>query len=197
MTIGGEHRMRPFIAIASIAVAALTGCAAGGDAADTGQVSQYVASGDASGAPSPSSAEGDAPKCFTAADVKSAMGIDVVDLTSGMRKYGTFWNCGYVPANATTLPGVSVQLTVASASEADETFDRLTRAMRIARGPTAQPDALEIGDRAMAYGTPSGAVATAVAGDRLYIVETMYGTAGQAFTDKKDATIALLRKTVQ
>ena len=188
--------MRPFIAIASIAAAALTGCGAGGDA-DSSQVSQYVASGDASAAPSPSSADGDAPKCFTAADVKSAMGIDVVDLTSGMRKYGTFWNCGYVPANATTLPGVSVQLTVASSTEADETFDRLTRAMRIARGPSAQPDALEIGDRAIAYGTPSGAVASAVAGERLYIVETMYGTAGQAFTDKKDATIALLRKTVE
>ena len=42
----------------------------------------------------------------------------------------------------------------------------------------------------------SGAVAAAVSGDRVYIVETRYGTAGQAFTDKKDATIALLRKTV-
>jgi hypothetical protein len=159
-------------------------------------VSQYVASGSASRASSISGGDANAPKCFTAADVKSAMGIDVVDLTSGMRKYGTFWNCGYVPANATTLPGVSVQLTVASAAEADETFERLTRAMRIARGPSAQPDALPIGDRAIAYGTPSGAVASAVAGDQLYIVETMYGTAGPAFTDKKDATVELLRKTV-
>jgi hypothetical protein len=69
--------------------------------------------------------------------------------------------------------------------------------MRIARGPTAQPDALQLGDRGMACDTPSGAVATAVSGNQLYIVETMYGTAGPAFTDKKDATIALLRKTVQ
>lgn len=188
--------MRPIIAIATLAAAALAGCGAGGAAADSSQIAQYVASGSASSAASPSSGDADAPKCFTAADVKSAMGIDVVDLTSGMRKYGTFWNCGYVPANATTLPGVSVQLTVASAAEADETFDRLTRAMRIARGPSAQPDALQLGDRAIAYGTPSGAVASAVAGDRLYIVETMYGTAGQAFTDKKDATIQLLRKSI-
>ena len=85
---------------------------------------------------------------------------------------------------------------VASATEADATFDRLTRAMRIARGPAAEPDALQIGQRAMAYDTPSGAVASAVSGDRLYIVETMYGTAGQAFTDKKDATIQLLRKSI-
>jgi hypothetical protein len=48
----------------------------------------------------------------------------------------------------------------------------------------------------MAYGTPSGAVAAAVAGDRLYIVETMYGTAGPAFQDKQDATVELLRKTM-
>ena len=189
--------MRPMIVIATLAAVALAGCGAGGDTPDSSQASQYLASGSASNASSPSDADGNAPKCFTAADVKSAMGIDVVDLTGGMRKYGTFWNCGYVPANATTLPGVSVQLTVASASEADETFERLTRAMRIARGPNAQPDALEIGDRAIAYGTPSGAVASAVAGNQLYIVETMYGTAGQAFTDKKDATIALLRKTVE
>ena len=95
-----------------------------------------------------------------------------------------------------TLPGVSVQLSVASAALADSTFDHLVRAMRIARGPNAQPDVLQLGDRAMAYGTLSGAVATAVAGDRLYIVETMYGTAGPKFTDKKDATIELLRTTI-
>ena len=187
--------MRPMIVIATLAAAALAGCGKGGAAADSSQVSEYVASGAASSASSPSDGDGSAPKCFTATDVKSAMGVEMVDLTGGMRKYGTFWNCGYVPTDS-TLPGVSVQLSVASAAEADSTFDQLTRAMRIARGPTAQPDALQIGDRAMAYGTPSGAVAAAVAGDRLYIVETMYGTAGQAFTDKKDATIALLRKTV-
>ena len=184
--------MRPIIAIAILAAAALAGCGAGGAAADSSQLSRYVASG----ASSPSGGDANAPKCFTAADVKSAMGIDVVDLTRGMRQYGTFWNCGYVPSDATTLPGVSVQLTVASASEAESTFDRLTRAMRIARGPSAQPDALQLGDRAMAYGTPSGAVAAAVAGDRLYIVETMYGTAGEAFRDKENATIELLRKMI-
>jgi hypothetical protein len=183
------------IAIATLAAAALAGCGAGGAAADSSQLSRYIASGSASNAPSPAGGGGSAPTCFTAADVKSAMGIDVVDLTRGMRQYGTFWNCGYVPTDA-TLPGVSVQLTVASAGEADATFDRLTRAMKIARGPTEQPDALQLGDRAMAYGTPSGAVAAAVAGDRLYIVETMYGTAGRAFSDKKDATIELLRRTI-
>ena len=187
--------MRPMIAIATLAAAALAGCGAGGAAADSSQVSPDVASVTASNAPAPSGGGGSAPKCFTAADVKSAMRIDVVDLTGGMRQYGTFWNCGYVPTDA-TLPGVSVELTVASAAEADSTFDRLTGAMRIARGPSAQPDALQLGDRAMAYGTPSGAVAAAVAGDRLYIVETMYGTAGEAFRDKKDATIALLRKAI-
>ena len=187
--------MRSMIVITTLAAAALAGCGAGGDTPDSSQVSQYVASGSASNAPSPSGADGNAPKCFSAADVKSAMGIDVQDLTSGMRKYGEFWNCGYVPTDP-SLPGVSVQLTVAAAAEADATFDRLTRAMRLARGPNAEPDALQVGDRAMAYGTPSGAVAAAVSGDRLYIVETMYGTAGQAFTDKKDATVALLRKTV-
>ena len=187
--------MRPMIVIATLAAVALAGCGAGGDTPDSSQASQYLASGSASNAASPGG-DANTPKCFSAADVKSAMGIDVVALTNGMRKYGTFWSCGYVPANATTLPGVSVQLTVASAAEADETFERLTRAMRIARGPTAQPDALQIGDRAIAYGTPSGAVASAVAGDQLYIVETMYGTAGPAFTDKKDATVELLRKTV-
>ena len=189
--------MRSMIVITTLAAAALAGCGAGGDTPDSSQVSPYVASDAASKAPSASSAEGEAPKCFSAADVKSAMGVDVVDLTSGMRKYDAIWNCGYVPANATTIPGVSVQLTVAAASEADATFDRLTRAMRIARGPTAQPDALQLGERAMAYDTPSGAVAAAVAGGQLYIVETMYGTAGQNFTDKKDGTIALLRKTIQ
>jgi hypothetical protein len=182
------------IIIATFAAAMLAGCRAGGAAADSSRVAQ-AAPGTASSASSASGVDGNAPKCFTAADVKGAMGIDVQDLTNGMRKYGEFWNCGYVPTDP-LLPGVSVQLSVASAALADSTFDHLTRAMRIARGPNAQPDALELGDRAMAYGTLSGAVATAGAGYRLYIVETMYGTAGDRFTDKKDATIELLRKTI-
>ena len=187
--------MQPMKAVATLAAAALVGCGAGGAAADSTNVSQYVASGGASSAPSPAGDAGNAPKCFSAADVKGAMGIDVQDLTRGMQNYGEFWNCGYVPTDP-KLPGVSVQLTVASAAQADSTFDHLTRAMRIARGPNAQPDAPQVGDRAMAYGTPSGAVAAAVSGDQLYIAETMYGTAGQAFTDKKDATIELLRKLI-
>ena len=112
-----------------------------------------------------------------------------------MQKFGTFWNCGYVPSDA-ALPGVSVEMTVAPAAEADSRFHDLADGMKLARGPSAQPDALQLGERAMAFDTPSGAVAAAVSGDRVYIVETRYGTAGQAFTDKKDATIALLRKTV-
>ena len=185
--------MRPMIVIATLAAAALAGCGKGGSAADSSQVSEYVASGAASSASSPSDGDGSAPKCFTATDVKSAMGVEMVDLTGGMRKYGTFWNCGYVPTTA-TFPGVSVQLTVASAAEADETFERFTTWMRVPGGPTAQPDVLNIGDRASAYWTPSGAAAVAVSGDKLYIVEAMYGT-GQ-LKDRKDATIALLRKTV-
>ena len=187
--------MRPTIAIATLAAAALAGCGAGGAATDSSQLSQYVASGAASSAPSPSGGSGSAPTCFTAADVKRAMGIDMVDLTGGMRQYGTIWNCGYVPTDTVTYRGASVQLTVASAAEADETFERHTDAMRLGRGPTAQPDVLQLGDRAKSYWTPSGAVAAAVSGDKLYIVETMYGT-GQVFKDKKDATIELLRKTL-
>lgn len=185
--------MRPTIAIATLAAAALAGCGAGGAAADSSQVSPYVSPGAASNAPSASGGDS-APKCFTAADARSAMGIDLVDLTRGMRQYGTFWNCGYVPTDS-THPGFSVQLTVAAASEASSTFDRLTQQMKVARGPNAQPDALQVGDRGIAYDTPSGAVAAAVAGDRLYIVETMYGTA-EGFGGKKAATIELLRKSL-
>jgi len=181
------------IAIATFAVAALCGCGAGGAAADSSQVSRYVASGTASSAASPSGG-GTAPKCFTAADVKSAMGIEVQDLTGGMRQYGTFWNCGYVPTDTVTYRGASVQFTVKSAAEADETFDSYTTWMRVPGGPTAQPDVLNIGDRARAYWTPSGAIAAAVSGDKLYIVEAMYGT--RSFRDKKDGTIELLRKMV-
>jgi hypothetical protein len=191
-----DHLMRPMIVIATLAAAALAGCGKGGSAADSSQVSEYVASGAASSASSPSDGGGSAPKCVTAADVKSAMGVEMVDLTGGMRKYGTFWNCGYVPTDTVTYRGASVQFTVSSAAEADETFDRFTTWMRVPGGPTAQPDVLNIGDRASAYWTPSGAAAVAVSGDKLYIVEAMYGTAGPAFTDKKDATIELLRKSI-
>jgi hypothetical protein len=183
------------LVIAILAAAALSGCGAGGAVADSSQVSQSVASGTASSASSSSDDEANAPKCLSAADVKSAMGIDVQDLTNGMRKFGTFWNCGYVPTDA-ALPGVSVELTVAPAAEADSRFSDLTDELKLARGPGARPDALQLGERAISFGTPSSAVAAAVSGDRLYIVHTRYGTAGDAFRDKKDATIELLRKAV-
>ena len=188
--------MRPMIAIVILAATALAGCGAGGGAADSSQVAQYVSPGTASATASPAASADSAPKCWTAADVKSAMGVDMHDLTNGMRKYGEFWNCGYVSVDQTALPGASVQLTVTSASQADETFADHTRTLRIARGPNAQLEPLQVGDRGITYDTPSNAVAAAVVGDRLYIVETMYGTAGRAFTDKKDATIALLRTRI-
>ena len=186
--------MRPTIAVAILAAATLAGCGASGAAADSSQLSQYVASGAKSNASAASGGQAGAPKCFTAADVKSTMGIDMEDIMGGMRKYGTFWNCGYIPIDTVTYRGASVQFTVASAAEADETFERHTFSMRIPRGPTAQPDVLQLGDRAMAYDTPSNAAALAVVGDKLYIVESMAGT-GQ-FNPKTDAAIALLRKMI-
>ena len=53
--------MRPMIAVATLAAAFLSGCGAGGAAADSSQISQYLASGAASGAPSPAGAGGNAP----------------------------------------------------------------------------------------------------------------------------------------
>jgi hypothetical protein len=185
--------MRPTIAITTLAAAALAGCGQRSAAVDSTQVAQYAKPG--TSAPASAAASGRGPKCLTAADVKSAMGFDVRDLTGGMRQYGTMWNCGFAATDA-SLPGVTVSATVTLAAEADSVFDHITNAVKISKGGNAQPDVLQIGERGLAYGSLSNSVAAAVSNGQLYVVEAMYGAAGRGFGDRKDASIELLRKFV-
>ena len=188
--------MRPFIPMVIFAAGAiLGGCGGGGAAADSAQVASYVASGSnaSSNAAGSSASGGDSPKCYTAEDVKSALGFEVRSLTGGMRNFGTFSMCGFAATDDDKLPGVTVTATVSPAADADTTFDQMRTVVKISKGGNAQPDVIQVGERGLAYGTNSQARAAAVANGRLYSVQMGFAAVSN-FGDKKDGVTELLRK---
>jgi len=183
--------MRRLVPLALIGGTAFTiACGSGAETADSAQVAAYVAPNAA--APT-SGSSGSAPACYTADDVKNALGFDVRSLTGGMRSFGTFSMCGYAATDDAKLPGVTVTATVSPAADADTTFDQMRTVVKMSKGGNAQPDVIQVGERGLAYGTNSQARAAAVANGRLYSVQIGFAAVSN-FGDKKDGVIELLRK---
>jgi hypothetical protein len=168
--------------------ALLIACGNGAGGADSAAIGPYVSANAA-----PASGSGTTPTCVSAADVKAALGFDVRELTKGMKHYGPLWSCGFAAADENALPGVTVQLTIEPASEADKRFEEMRSAVSMARGTAAAPDPIPLGDRGMAYRTASRTMAAARANGQLYSVDLHYG-APKSFGDKQAGVVTLLRK---
>jgi hypothetical protein len=175
-----------------VSTALIAGCGSSAETTDSAQVAAYIAPNAAAPA---STGSGSAPVCFTADDVKSALGFDARSLTGGMRQYAPMWNCGYAAADDAKLPGVTVSGTITPAADADSTFDDMKMVVKMSKGGNAQPDVIRVGERGLAYGTSSQARAVAVANGRLYSVQVGFGAISN-FGDKKDGAITLLRKLI-
>lgn len=138
-------------------------------------------------------AQGSAPACVTAADVKAALGFEVRELTKGMQRYGPIWSCGFAAVDENALPGVTVKIMIEPGSEADGRFNEMRKNVTLARGKPTEPDPIALGERGMAYRTASRTTAAAVKGGRLYSVDVGYGAVAK-FGDKQPGTVSLLRK---
>ena len=184
--------MRRIIPMAVLVPAALLiACGSKSEGGDSAQTSAAVAA--YTGAPAANG--GAEPSCVTAADVKSALGFDVRELTKGMKHYGPMWSCGFAAADDNAMPGVTVQFTVEPASEADARFKDMREAVTSARGKPTEPDPVALGDRGMAFRTSSRTMAAAVKGGQLYSVDVRYGAvSASTFGDKQEGTVTLLRK---
>jgi hypothetical protein len=170
--------------------ALIMGCGSSAESTDSAQVAAYVAPDAAAPA---SGTSGSTPACYTAEDVKSALGFEVRSLTGGMRNFGTFSMCGYAATDDARLPGVTVTATVSPAADADTTFDQMRTVVKMSKGGNAQPDVIQLGERGLAYGTNSQARAAAVANGQLYSVQIGFAAVSN-FGDKKDGVVELLRK---
>jgi len=183
--------MRHLVAAVMLAGTALTaGCGSSAESADSAQGAAYVAP-DASAPASGSS--GSTPACYTAEDVKSALGFEARSLTGGMRQFGPLSMCGYAATDGDKLPGVTVTATISPAADADTTFDQMRTVVKMSKGGNAQPDPIQLGERGLAYSTASQARAAAVANGKLYSVEMGFAAVSN-FGDKKDGVVELLRK---
>jgi hypothetical protein len=182
------RRLIPLVMLTGSAT--IAGCGAGAAGTDSAQVAQYVAPN--ASAPAPASGGG-TPACYTAADVKSALGFDVRSLTGGMRTFGPMSLCGYAAVDGDKLPGVTVTATISPAADADTTFERMKQVVKMSKGGNAQPDVIQVGERGLAYSTLSQARAAAVANGKLYSVEMGFAAVSN-FGDKKDGMVELLRK---
>ena len=184
--------MRRIIPVALLVPAALLiACSSKSESGDSAQTSAAVAA--YTGAPAANG--GAAPSCVTAADVKEALGFEARELTKGMKHYGPMWSCGFAAADDNALPGVTVQITVEPATEAEQRFNDMRAAVTSARGKPTEPDPVALGDRGMAFRTSSRTMAAAVTGGQLYSVDVRYGAVSTSqFGDKQEGTVALLRK---
>ena len=183
--------MRHLVPVVMLAGTVLSaGCGSSAESADSAQVAAYVAP--SASAPA-SGGSGSAPACYTAEDVKSALGFEVRSLTGGMRQFGPLSMCGYAATDGDKLPGVTVTATISPAADADTTFDRMKQVVKMSKGGNAQPDPIQLGERGLAYSTASQARAAAVANGKLYSVEMGFAAVSN-FGDKKDGMVELLRK---
>src|SRR5688572_11148435 len=107
--------------------------ACGGGTTDKQDVSANASSSGspASTAAAPASGGPAGPACLSTADVESALGFAVNDLTRGMRQYGPMWTCGFVAADTARLPGVTVTITIEPASEAEQRFAEMREASQM------------------------------------------------------------------
>lgn len=180
------RRIIPMTMLVQAALVIACGSKSGSD--DTSQSAAVAAY---TGAPASNGGAG--PSCVTTADVKTALGFDVRELTKGMKHYGPIWSCGFAAADDNALPGVTIQLAIEPATEADQRFNDMRAVVTTARGKPTEPDPIAVGEKGMAYRTLSNTAAAAVKGGQLYSVEVKYGAVAN-FGDKQEGTVTLLRK---
>lgn len=189
--------MRPLLPMVLFASAALlAGCGGSAAGGDSAAVAPYVAANAAastSAATNVSNAGGSTPTCPTAADVKSALGFDVRELTKGMKRYGPVSSCGFAASDDDALPGVTVQFMIEPGSEADGRFDDMRKWVTLARGTPTEPDPVAVGERGMAFHSASRTLAAALSKGQLYSVDLRYGAVSK-FADKQDGIVTLLRQ---
>ena len=167
----------------ALALAATTLCACGGGA-DTG-------SGPETGGRSGASSGGTPQACLPAADVSSAIGLEVRELRAGTQTYGPNAVCAYLGTD--NKLGVSVTTTVGPAGRADEVFGEMRESAKLFLGAGAEPEAIKVGERGYAYGGGAKSEAAAVSGGRLYRAEVV-SSASADIGDKRAALSEIVRK---
>lgn len=130
--------------------------------------------------------------CPDAATVSETVGIAVRAFPAGTMTQGPSVICAYEATDRST--GTFVSLVIEPASEADKAFDEVRSAARAFLGQGAEADAIDVGERGLAYGASSKSEAVAVAGGRLYRVDVT--STGQAELGDRKAGLVLLLKRV-
>ena len=129
--------------------------------------------------------------CLPAANVSSALGLEVRELPAGTRTYGPNVVCAYQGADENL--GVSVTTIAGPAERADEVFGKMRETAKLFLGAGAEPEAIKVGERGYAYGGGAKSEAAAVSGGRLYHAEVV-SSASADIGDKKAALSEIVRK---
>lgn len=175
------YRLIPSTLALALAAAALCACGSG---ANTGSRPE---TGDKSVASSGSTPQA----CLPAADVSSAIGLEVRELRAGTQTYGPNAVCAYQGTD--NKLGVSVTTIVGPAEQADKVFEEMRESVKLFLGAGAEPEAIKVGERGYAYGGGAKSEAAAVSGGRLYRAEVM-SSASADIGDKRAALSEIVRK---
>ena len=174
---------RPILSTLAVVIAAAALCACG-SGTSTGSRPE---TGDKSVATSSSTPQ----VCLSAADISSAIGLEVRELRAGNQTSGPNVVCAYQGTD--NKLGASVTTIVGSAEQADEVFGEMRKSVKLFLGTGAEPEAIKVGERGYAYGGGTKSEAAAVSGGRLYRAEVM-SSASANIGDKKAAMIEIVRK---
>ena len=175
------YKMIQAAPVLSLAVAVLGACdnrSGSGDGQDTGG-NAVVASN------SPSST------CLAAADVSTAIGLAVREFPQGTRTSGNTVICAYQGNNQAL--GAIVTTIAGPAEQSEEVFTRMKESVKLFLGTSAEPEAIQVGERGYAYGSNSKSEAAAVSGGRAYHAEVV-STASANIGDKKAGMIEIVKK---
>jgi hypothetical protein len=91
--------------------------------------------------------------------------------------------------------GAFVSLVIGPASESAKAFEEVRTAAKTFLGQAAQADAIDVGERGLAYGAASKSEAVAVKGGRLYRADVT-STAQAKLGDRKAGLVRLLKRVV-
>jgi hypothetical protein len=175
------YRLIPSTLALALAAAALCACGSG---ASTGSRPE-------TGDKSVASSGGTPQACLTAADVSSAIGLEVRELRAGTQTYGPNVVCAYQGTD--NKLGVSVTTIVGPAERADEVFGKMKESSKLFLGAGAEQEAIKVGERGYAYGGGAKSEAAAVSGGRLYHAEVV-SSASADIGDKKAGLTEIVRK---
>jgi hypothetical protein len=194
-------RRKTWSLAAGVLVVSLAACGGGGDddssgggafAQDETAIEAPASGSDTPPAETPSGGGGsDIPSpCLDEGSIGSAIGFPVTVAYDTLRVEGEAVSCSYQGNGGEGF----VQILVGPDSATDEVLGEVEDKARAMSGAEAQ--AIDVGERGLAFGSPDASYAAAVDGYRVFAVSVSSATSADLVGDKREAVADILQQVI-